>query len=58
VTKHKFIVAIEAEGLSGMTQSEIAQAVAFSLGILNTEDDEDFEVEVENVTVWPLEMDA
>jgi len=58
VAKLKFIVEIESEDLNGMTNLEVAEAVAFSLGVLNAENDEDFEVEVENVTVWPLEMDA
>lgn len=56
MAKHKFIIAIEAEGLNGMTQAEVASAVAFSLGYLNTEHDEDFEVELERIQIWPMEL--
>jgi len=56
VAKHKFIIAIEAAGLDGMTQAEVASAVAFSLGVLNAEDDEDFEVELEGIQIWPMEL--
>lgn len=53
---HKFIIEIEAEGLDGLSHTEVAESVAFSLGCLNREDDEEFEVEVERIRIWPMEL--